>query len=139
MEEEHYKNVEKMNEYHEKFRLRRKNKYRNEVLLGKNYVPYPDNNDENNQADTENDNNNTDEPMCIPVPKLKKSNRKKKPINAEDIDSKEFLDQIYKNNITEEEELYEEIRLMYLENHQVFNQFVRDNYIKFIHIFQDLI
>ena len=143
MEEEHYKNVEKMNEYHERFRLRRKNKYRNEVLLGKNYVPYPendnDNNDENNQADTENEANNTDEPMCIPVPKLKKSNRKKKPINAEDIDSKEFLDQIYKNNVTEEEELYEEIRLMYLENHQIFNQFVRDNYIKFMHIFTELI
>ena len=51
---------------------------------------------------------------------LKKSNRKT--INTKDIDSKEFLDQIYKNNITEEE-LYEEIRLMYLENHQIFNQF----------------
>ena len=41
--------------------------------------------------------------------------------------------------MSEEEELYEEIRLMYLENHNVFNQFVRDNYIKFMHIFKELI
>ena len=40
--------------------------------------------------------------------------------------------------ISEEEELYEEVRLMYLENHNVFNQFVRDNYIKFMHIFKEL-
>ena len=135
IEEEHYKNIDKMNEYHERFRLKRKNKYRNEVLLGKNYVPYPD--PEEEEEEYKNENN---EPMCIPVPKLKlkKSNRKKKPINAEDIDSKEFLEQIYKNNISEEEELYEEVRLMYLENHNVFNQFVRDNYIKFMHIFKEL-
>ena len=61
------------------------------------------------------------------------------PNKAEELEASKLNNKLYQNNITLEEELYNEIDYLYKENVKVFNYYIRKNFIKFQHLFVDVI
>lgn len=60
------------------------------------------------------------------------------PSKPEEMVSKELANVLYDNRTPEVEELYNEIDSLYKENIDVFNLYIKKNYIKFQHLFEDV-
>lgn len=61
------------------------------------------------------------------------------PNKAEELEANKINNKLYENNITLEEELYNEIDNLYKENIKIFNYYIRKNFIKFQHLFEDVL
>ena len=59
------------------------------------------------------------------------------PSKPDELISKDLANVLYDNRTPEEEEIYNEIDTIYKENVDIFNIFIKRNFIKFTHLFQD--
>ena len=80
---------------------------------------------------------------CVPDDSLEKLIQKsfepqEMPSKPDELISKDLADILYENRIPEEEEIYNEIDTIYKDNIDVFNIYIKKNYLKFTHLFQDV-
>ena len=60
------------------------------------------------------------------------------PHKPEEMISKDLVNVLYENRTPEVEDLYNEIDNLYKENVEVFNLYIKKNFIKFQHLFEDV-
>ena len=60
------------------------------------------------------------------------------PSKPDELISKDLANILYENRTPEEEEIYNEIDIIYKENIDIFNIYIKKNYIKFTHLFEDV-
>ena len=59
------------------------------------------------------------------------------PSKPDELISKDLANVLYENRTPEEEEIYNEIDILYKDNIDVFNVYLKKNFIKFTHLFQE--
>ena len=111
-------------------------------LLNKSYLKLDDNDIRENNLIKQSKFDTIDEEFTIKTPIGKN-------INTRDLNNEDTLTDselkvkvsniLKKNNTSENEDIYDEIDIIFRDHTNIFNSYIRDNYIKFSHIFKDLI